>query len=264
MKIAVCIFGQLRGDEETFDSINRHLIEPNSADVFIHTWNYRKDKSYDPTVRDERLVDFDLRICPTISRRCNTDMTKLEKLVSTMNPKKLLLEEQVVFDATSYVEIKPLGRLQSTSKISDTGLCTAEEIYHYQRTKSQFLTRLRAFNLIDDPNKYDVIFMLRNDLLMIEDLILGPIEKSIYAAGDYHRIFDQYKYGDPDSMRELCNSFYNLDSILQNHNKGLAVQFAEFHLATHLSLNNVRIVNTNLLRYFYNSGDGRYHVGIKY
>ena len=38
MRVALCLSGQMRSFERTFDSINENLIKPNNADVFIHSW----------------------------------------------------------------------------------------------------------------------------------------------------------------------------------------------------------------------------------
>ena len=63
MKVAVCIHGQLRGDYETLQSINENLIEPNDADVFVHSWSYKKDIDYTPVVREDvkPLVDYTVK-----------------------------------------------------------------------------------------------------------------------------------------------------------------------------------------------------------
>jgi len=39
-KIAVCVSGQPRFFEESYKSIYANIIEPNSADVFMHAWSY--------------------------------------------------------------------------------------------------------------------------------------------------------------------------------------------------------------------------------
>lgn len=52
MRVAVCLAGHMREPEKTRPNLMRNLIEPNNADVFIHTWsvtynvdNLRRDAS---------------------------------------------------------------------------------------------------------------------------------------------------------------------------------------------------------------------------
>jgi len=65
MKIALCLSGQSRNWQPTFNSIYNNIIRKYNCDVFIHTWNYNTrhvpheyDKSY--TIFDEYLkLDYD-------------------------------------------------------------------------------------------------------------------------------------------------------------------------------------------------------------
>lgn len=43
MKVALCLSGQPRFVKECYNGIKQNLIEPNSADVFIHTWSYENE-----------------------------------------------------------------------------------------------------------------------------------------------------------------------------------------------------------------------------
>lgn len=46
MKTALLMFGQPRYVQESFTNIHRCLIEPNNADVYVHTWIYPTDQPF--------------------------------------------------------------------------------------------------------------------------------------------------------------------------------------------------------------------------
>src|SRR5215216_1422311 len=39
MRVAICISGQLRTFESTFESLSKHILRPFNCDVFLSTWN---------------------------------------------------------------------------------------------------------------------------------------------------------------------------------------------------------------------------------
>lgn len=40
MKVALCLSGQARRLNKTFDSLKKYVIDPFGCDVFLHTWNF--------------------------------------------------------------------------------------------------------------------------------------------------------------------------------------------------------------------------------
>lgn len=261
MKIAVCLFGQLRGDEETFASIKKHLVDPNSADVFVHTWNYYDGVYYDPIVPSGQPIDSSIRASENCEYRKKMDISKLTDLISIMRPVNMMAEEQVVFDITRHLSSN-MKNIYPGDRQSAEGHITSELISDYQRFCSQSLSKKRVISMVDDT--YDVVFFLRNDLLMIRNFVIGEVVDGVYASGDHNRIFDQYFYGNLSSMKLVSVLSDNVDNFLENHNRGFCTAYYEYHLAHYIDLCNLPIHNTDIVSHFYQSPDGRYHVGIKY
>lgn len=281
MKVAVCIFGQLRGDEETFQSIYENLVKSNDADVYIHTWSYLEDKVYSPYVREDvkSLIDYDVKPhmawVDTASKdysepnkfvpddeRIRLSYDKLHAINSILKPKKFQQQEQVIFDATDYVLSNP-HILHTDGLKNPSDMCTLQMIDAYQRTKSQALTRKLAFELIEDPYDYDIIYISRNDVLMNQKLILSDVidinNKGIYSKGDANWFQDRYFCGDPASIAKSCEMYEKFDEIVINHNGGRDAQFNEYHLATHIRNSGINFIPFDLTNY-YNSE----YFGIKY
>jgi hypothetical protein len=268
MKVAVCIHGQLRGDYETLQSINENLIEPNDADVFVHSWSYKKGIDYTPVVREDvkPLVDYTVKPHRAWTldeqERRRISIENLSLISQIFQPKKFQIEEQIIFDATDYVLTKPQN-LPTGEETSKLGLCTLQMIEAYQRVKSQNLTKMKSFNLIDDPGKYELIYFTRNDLLMNQKLNLEsitPHRKGVFGAGDYKFFCDQWYYGDPESMSIVCDFYNAYDDILANQNNGHNAQHNEWHFGTHLNNRNLQIVNVPLRSYYSNN----LNQGVKY
>ena len=87
MRVAVCLSGQPRYVEHAFPSIKAALIDPNDADVFIHTW-FHESMVGVPYRTDDRWMQY-----PHARYQPNTDKIILE----LYKPKKYIIEPQRIF-----------------------------------------------------------------------------------------------------------------------------------------------------------------------
>lgn len=83
VKVALCLSGQPRCYRETFPYIYKHIIEPNQADVFFHTW-FDKSEPY--------MEKFHMN-----RGECHLRESTLDELVLLYKPKDYMAEKQREF-----------------------------------------------------------------------------------------------------------------------------------------------------------------------
>ena len=106
MKTAICIYGQLRGDVETWNSIKNFIKDKHNADVFIHTWITYEDKFYAYDVdKVHRKVDDNINGWndSQIARQ-STFQNNIKSFLDILKPVRLQLDLQKIFDNTKYFE----------------------------------------------------------------------------------------------------------------------------------------------------------------
>jgi len=245
-KVAVCFFGQLRGDKETFDSILENIVKPNEADVYMHTWTYF-DKLY---LFENPNVDYSLDNKALINRQA-FNISTLEAFKNTFNPKKILIEEQIVFDNTSYVANSPQKLRNDWPNKSDSMQCTAHGARLYQGMKSMALSKKISFGLIDDPGRYDVIILLRNDMLFnkhkdFKSEVINANDIFVYIINPEY-VSDIIFAGSYESMSKLVAFHDTNEDFYINKNRGWTAEFNERHMKNYIDEVGLNIRNYNFI-----------------
>ena len=195
MKVAVSIFGQLRGDRETWVSLQKYLIDYLKADVFVHSWLTYEDKYYasnleknidDTKENNDKILWFERQIL-----RQKSIMNNLIDFLSIIKPIEIKLDKQIIFDSDKYF----MGNKTLWN-----------EIISFQNSASQSYSRMKSIELITNYEisnnfKYDVIYQIRSDILL--NNFIGLIKKN----GIYTNNLDTIFYGDRNSMIELSKFF---------------------------------------------------------
>jgi hypothetical protein len=232
-KIAACFFGQLRGDEETFNSIYKNIIVPNEADVYIHTWDYY-DKDY---IFKNEDVDYTLDY-PDYIKRHLLEFDKINKFRDVLKPKKILIEEQFIFDNSSYVAIGPQNLRSDHPEKSRHKSCTGISARLYQGVRSQALSQKRSLDLIENIEDYEAVIMLRNDLIFKGEHDLRGLEMGengiFFQVLNRLQVKDFIYYGRPNAVKEITEFSEKAEQIYLHENKGWACEFNETHLMTHI------------------------------
>ena len=264
-KVAVCLYGQLRGDLETFSSIREHLVVPNEADVYVHTWSYKPERGEYIDIPDaiRSGIDFDIEddVVKIDKKRAILDEDKLRLLSDILSPARVLIEEQVSFDPTRYFLTEPQSKKSDLPR-SSKGLCTLNSIRGYHRARSQALTKLRAFEAIEDPYQYDVIFLTRNDLLFTSPIVLSPIDAIHFETSGPDFVFDMCYFGSPDSIAAFSQMHHHADEIYEGRGRHLAAEFNEWHSATFAKMCGLNVEHFPFSRHLKHDPP-RYHRGIK-
>ena len=223
MKNALSIYGQLRGDKTTWDSILKYLIYPLNADVFIHTWSAIENKYYVHNI--SKFIDtyndsesYKIWYEQQLLRQC-TSTKNLQECINIVNPKKILIEEQIIFNNEEYFDNN-----------SNTVL---NEAISYQNAISQSFSRQKSINLIIDYEKenlikYDNIYQTRSDILF-ENFVIPINKNGIYS----NFINDTLYYGDRNSMIKFSNMYDEYFKLLL-FQKDLNIAFMEIHIDNYI------------------------------
>ena len=129
MRFALILSGQVRCFDRCFPTQKKFLIDALECDVFFHFWNTSDLKN---NIR--RMVSRD-KIPDYEHLRDNSVLTN--RLINLYNPKEYIIEDQIKFDCSSYLEF---------------------------RFTSMFYSMLQAYNLCKAYGNYDCIIRARTDL----------------------------------------------------------------------------------------------------
>lgn len=191
-KIAVCISGLYRNHHSALESIQKNIVEPLNADVFIHSWDEMASwiglggtphvrrlfgSEAVPLLPEEYHLNFHKIKESLIFTHCilSTPIyTQLDKTVfDCLSPKKIVLENQDEF-------IKKLG----------------DDLDGYKKSRGN-LNQIKMFHGIKqsidlalDHDEYDYIIRLRPDLLIQSQLDIEAIQdlkpNTVYTGlGEY-------------------------------------------------------------------------------
>ncbi len=87
MKVALCLSGQPRFVEHAFPNIYQTLIEPNNADVFVHSW-------YDDKLAGSNFVSYTVNGWDNSSDKSKCPEGVDQKILELYKPKAFLFEGQ--------------------------------------------------------------------------------------------------------------------------------------------------------------------------
>jgi len=168
MKVALCFYGLPRLIEKCHSQISKYFMNESKCDIYAHFW---WDDTYKGTINRLHVIEkFDENDDPIAS---------FKRLYS---PKSLSFEECPYFETHDCLLN---GWCYPTVEESDTfdkimGSYTGYTFY------TRHLSMKKSLNLVPDPNDYDIIIMLRTDLLlfkegtMIDEINNLDFDKHIY------------------------------------------------------------------------------------
>jgi hypothetical protein len=185
MKVALCISGQPRNVQYTYPYIYENLIEPNNADVFIHSW-ISEDIVGKPFINSGNFIASN--IIPQ-----NIDQIILD----LYNPKKYIFEPQKYFDGSRYEERKYPG-IKPENSIS------------------QRYSVFESINLAL-PYQYDCIIRIRFDWgiqipVEVVDFELSALNCPDDSPHD-NSINDQFGFGNSKVMSHYGDLYNNMDNL---------------------------------------------------
>jgi hypothetical protein len=209
MRVALCISGQPRNALETFPFIYHHIIQPNNADVFFHTY-------FDPN---------NLSVEKTHMNRgnCTLDKNIIENLISLYKPVRYLVEQPKSFYKQNY--IVPTSRIQRSRELNSSIDWTDEQ--HKRHTLKQMMSMFYSIFKANELKEnyanetgitYDYVIRIRFDIVPREPILCDTLDPDVLYFQDLahpdHFISDWINIG----SNLIMNVYSSLYLFLEYYN----------------------------------------------
>lgn len=186
MKVAVCISGLPRWYVEHRNNIHEMLIEPNDADVFIHTW------TSDPAVTQEITDIYNpVKIISEPQKKFKSSTIDLDRMLAT--------------HARSYVRENFIDMLYSSW-------------YSVQASNS-----IKELYRLENDIQYDYVVRTRFDLHINNKVICKDHDSNIIhiSCRDLppEMVDDRFAFSSNENMNAYAAGFNMLDYVLAARNK---------------------------------------------
>lgn len=220
MKVAVCISGQMRNIEKTFENISTNILIPNNADVFIHSW-------YDP--QSPYIESIDMNRCKPI------DINIPQRILDLYKPCKYLFEKPKDF-SKSYDSILKVPEQWINTFLNQHPSKEHAKRHMIKNMKSMIYSihkanELKELYAEEQGFMYDYIIRIRFDISLNKPLILNQMNlnpKSFYYVNlnqPDELISDWLNIGSNTVMNCMASMFYlfeyynNFDYLKKEHRK---------------------------------------------
>lgn len=193
-KVALVFSGLPRFLHKCSENIVKNIIEPNDADVFIHTY-------------DDKITSFGKHRDMYNTARPTYDFNLDEELIRLYSPKQLLIESTNSYTVDSnYME-------PSTLPIS---------IANVQYMFNSFNKSIGLIKKYSETTgiKYDVIIRCRFDAVTKNKILIKNNHNTLNCVMMRHHgidsyVSDQFFYGDSDTMYSLSDIIFNIRPIYE-------------------------------------------------
>ena len=171
MRLAILLSGQPRTLHVAYDSLKKFYFDKYECDVFVHTW-------------------FDKKF----------PLSTYGKMIDLFKPKKILIEEQIIFDGKGIIDPMWGSVLQNL-------LSCYYSIF--------MANQLRNLYEEDKKFKYDFVMRIRTDIKIERPIELEKIEKDKLALYNWTQLVyndigcsDVFAIGPPNIM-DIYSNLYN-------------------------------------------------------
>jgi len=235
MRIAICFFGEIRGNPVIWQRVLDCIVKPHHADVFMHHVYYNDDMLETLDASSEK--EFILK---EYYPKKGVNFKPPAVLFEMFKPVKALFEKRPSYDYTKFYEIKA----------KKNNPCNP---FHYHAIKNQAESRKKSLQLKTDYEnehhfKYDIVINTRLDLKVtgVLQMLLSPNLKTSYCGGRHH-IFEQLIYGPSDAMNTIGGFYDEIDDVyMEQADERHGIMMNEFHLGNFLSKKNILVENVPL------------------
>lgn len=238
MRVALCIFGEIRGNKDTWQRIANYLVEPNQADVFMHHVYYDSD-----FVQKLDLTDQEKDFLNEYYKGKGIHYTPPADLFHILRPRKCSLDCRPSYPQEDYDSIA--AKYSQIRWIPGNGNNRLE----YHAILNQAESRKRALNLKSAYEKehgfvYDVVILTRLDVNLTSRLVCNSPQTHVRAqhlAGN-HKIREQLMFG-PSHLMDIVGEFFD-DAVATYRdlcNDQHPLMMNEYFLAQYLLRRNVHV-----------------------
>ena len=221
MKVAVILTGHCRSYEQTFENLKQYVLDRYDCDLYFNTWDVNE-----PSAERQVNATFSLPKKPV------EQSAVIEKYTPYL--KNYNFESWESYTNNRFPNISFIDREGDVFKVNERAIYHGT--YWVERLRDQWWMVQRGWNLIQNPNQYDVIFRFRFDLLLQNiqfkkaKLVVPKSEVEFYKIGTHWS--DHFAYGEPDSMEKYCNMFNHIEQLYKDYNIDIshAEQMSEFYM----------------------------------
>ena len=204
MKIALLLTGHARlwVSQRTYEGIKTALLDHHDVDIFISTW------SIDNLGRAKGTADW-----------AEPMPINLEDYIQLFQPKKIHIEDHYKFYANRFPNIELLERPEDVFKVNSHA--AAHGSWWLERLRDQWYMVKQGWDLIDNPEQYDIIIRSRSDSYLEPfdfqtDNLVVPDRK--VDGWQNWSVCDLMAYGPPAMMEKYCTMFDHMESMYVNDN----------------------------------------------
>lgn len=211
MKVAVCIYGEIRGNPEVWRNIHKYLVAPNNADVFMNNVYYN-----DNFINELNLDDNGKKYLKDYYEAKGVHFTPPKELFEILRPKEYLLQSRPVYSE----EKLPAIRAKFSHRSWVPGQSSNPLEYHTlmnQNESRKWCLHMRQLHEDRTGVKYDVVILTRLDADVVYPL---PINNEVFKhevfakyCGGRDKIFEQLIFGATAKMDTLCDFIHVLSDM---------------------------------------------------
>lgn len=207
MRVAVCLSGQMRSFKECYPNIYQYIIQPNNADVFLHSW-YDEEQLH-------QLASDTKRTNTTFQRGDDQELLRLyqpkayciEKPFSFFNPKMEIPMAFMTRAAGMMGEPSPNETVYR--HVVNTTYSMMYSIFKCNQLKEEYAYKNNLY--------YDVVIKLRYDVIVEQPLLCAeyPIDAIYYPDLGHpdELIADWINMGSTPIMNVHASTFLHLEYI---------------------------------------------------
>jgi hypothetical protein len=230
MKVALLLIGQPRKYLESYRKIKENIIDAgNDVDVFIHTWIPNSKIDIDNKYHTNEFVNNNIE----------------EHLQQLYKPKKLIIQEQLVFKNSSIDYQKTVDTfILPYSDIGGKGCLYKLYSQWYSFMKANELKNIYA---LDNDIQYDVVIKLRFDIFPNKKLDFNLYDLTKLHGSEQvsyiDMVCDWCNFGNDDIMNIAASLFNFIPYIYKNKDK---IWCSESGLYKLMTMNNIECIKENL------------------
>jgi hypothetical protein len=213
MKVALLLTGFTRSYDSTYPYLKEHILDKYDVDIYISSWlesQMISKHEIQPINHIDVLDLYGKRI-----KKCEF----------------LDLSE---YNQNRFPPIQFLDRSDDVFKVNPRAI--EHGTYWVERLRDQWYTVQRGFEMIDNPQDYDLIMRLRFDVALLKIDLLNKnfvIPKDI-GGWSYS---DHFAYGKYDEMKKYCTMFDHIETMYYNYNIDIshAIEMIQFYMEEYSS-----------------------------
>ena len=204
MKVALCISGELRSYQKTFQELKNNIIDKLNPDIFIYSWN-DVGGTWKARAQDNKYNGF---FVDDFNR-----YDKLEKNVEKLySPRKIVLEE---FKESYKDKIKNVSRPHELIRNTDKNRWSKYNLPMFYTMYE--CNKLKSEAEKEDGKKYDLVIKARTDVRFpeIPKNIINKLDVLWYYPKDHneaHIVSDKFAFSNSDIMDYYCDVFPRLNT----------------------------------------------------